>query len=55
MSYLRRRSRWVWRSLQRLWLQAMPGGASEEALVAISAALVVTSGGFGGHHWRLWW
>jgi hypothetical protein len=42
MSYIRRRSRWVWRSLQRQWLQAMPGEGSEEALVAISAALVVT-------------
>ena len=42
MSYLRRRSRWIWRSHRRQWLQAMPGEGSEEALVATSAALVVT-------------
>jgi hypothetical protein len=42
MSYQRRRSFWVWRSLQRLWRQDTLGAASEGVSVAISAALAVT-------------
>jgi hypothetical protein len=42
MSYQRRRSFWVWRSLQRLWQQDTQGAGSEGASVATSAALAVT-------------